>query len=375
MEKLRVGLLFGGRSVEHDVSIVSATSILAALDQSRYAVSLIGVDPGGRWHLAPASAAGGNLADVLAKAQVYLPAAPGETTLAPADGGNPLGELGRLDIIFPIIHGRGGEDGALQGLLELAEIPYVGSGVLSTALQMDKDFAKRVLANAGLPVTPWVTFSGAVLDRDGLRAAAEHAETEIGFPVFVKPANSGSSIGIARAENIPELIAAIADAQRYDRKVIVEASVDAREIEVAVLGNDTPEASVPGEIRSTGTFYDYDAKYRDAATELIIPAELEPEEAETIREMAIAAYQTLGAEGMARVDFLVEKGTSRLYINELNSLPGFTNVSMYPKLWEATGLPYSALLDRLIELALERHDRRSKLETHTPALAPAALPS
>lgn len=375
MEKLRVGLLFGGRSVEHDVSIVSATSILAALDQSRYEVSLIGVDPGGRWHLAPAHENSGLLAEVLQEAQVFLPAVPGETSLAPAVGGNALGELGRLDVVFPIIHGRGGEDGSLQGLLELAEIPYVGSGVLSTALQMDKDFAKRILADAGLPVTPWVTFSGAVLDRDGLRAAAEHAETEIGFPVFVKPANSGSSIGIARAENIPELIAAIADAQRYDRKVIVEASIDAREIEVAVLGNDTPEASIPGEIRSMGTFYDYDAKYRDAATELIIPAELESEETETIREMAIAAYQALDAEGMARVDFLLDKGTSRIFINELNSLPGFTSGSMYPKLWEATGLPYPALLDRLIELALDRHDRRSKLETHPPAVAPTELPS
>lgn len=381
MEKLRIGLLFGGRSVEHDVSIVSATSILAALDQSRYEVSLIGVDAGGRWHLAAAhsgTAPGDQqkrLADVLEEAQVYLPAAPGETTLSPISGGDPLGELGRLDVLFPIIHGRGGEDGALQGLLELADLPYVGSGVLSSALQMDKDFAKRILADAGLPVTPWVTFTGATLDRDGLPAAAEHAETEIGFPLFVKPANSGSSVGIARAENIPELIAAIADAQRYDRKIVVEASVDAREIEVAVLGNDTPEASIPGEIRSAGDFYDYDAKYRDNSTELIVPAELETEQTEMIREMAIAAYQALDAEGMARVDFLVERGTSRVYINELNSLPGFTNVSMYPKLWEATGLPYPALLDRLIELALDRHDRRSKLETHTPALAPSALPS
>jgi D-alanine-D-alanine ligase len=375
MEKLRVGLLFGGRSVEHDVSIVSATSILAALDQSRYEVSLIGVDAAGRWHLAPAGQSVPTLAAVLDEDQVFLPAAPGETTLAPAESAEPLGELGRLDVIFPIIHGRGGEDGALQGLLELADIPYVGSGVLSSSLQMDKDFAKRILADAGLPVTPWVTFSGAALARDGLRAAAEHAETEIGFPLFVKPANSGSSVGIARAETVPELIAAIADAQRYDRKVIVEAAVDAREIEVAVLGNDTPEASIPGEIRSAGTFYDYDAKYRDAATELIIPADLEPEQAETIREMAIAAYQTLDAEGMARVDFLLERSTSQLYINELNSLPGFTSVSMYPKLWEATGLAYPALLDRLIELALERHDLRSKLETHTPALAPSALES
>ncbi|MFK7896966.1 MAG: D-alanine--D-alanine ligase family protein [Myxococcota bacterium] len=375
MEKLRVGLLFGGRSVEHDVSIVSATSILGALDQSRYDVALIGVDAGGRWHLAPAHGGISKLAAVLGEDQVFLPAAPGETALAPAESGASLGELGRLDVIFPIIHGRGGEDGALQGLLELAEIPYVGSGVLSSALQMDKDFAKRILADAGLPVTPWVTFSGGTLARDGLRAAAEHAETEIGFPLFVKPANSGSSVGIARAETLPELISAIADAQRYDRKVIVEAAVDAREVEVAVLGNDSPEASIPGEIRSAGTFYDYDAKYRDDATELIIPAELDADQTEIVREMAIAAYQALDAEGMARVDFLVERSTSRLYINELNSLPGFTSVSMYPKLWEATGLPYPELLDRLIELALERHDRRSKLETLAPDLAPSALDS
>jgi len=368
MEKLRIGLLFGGRSVERDVSIVSARSILAALDQSRYEISLLAVDPQGRWHLAEAHTA---LSAALEEGCVFLAAEPGSTTLVRAEHGatpapEPLGGATQLDVIFPIIHGRGGEDGALQGLLELAEVAYVGSGVLSSAVQMDKDIAKRLLSAAGLPVTPWISFRAFELDQIGLPAAAERAEAEIGFPVFVKPANSGSSIGIARAESIPELVAALADARRYDRKVIVEASVDAREIEVAVLGNDEPEASIPGEIRAAQSFYDYEAKYLDEATELIIPAELEDGQAEAIRSTAIRAYRTLEAEGMARVDFLLDRESDQFYVNELNSLPGFTAGSMYPKLWEASGVPYSTLLDRLIELALERHAHRAKLETLPP---------
>lgn len=374
MEKLRVGLLFGGRSVEHDVSIVSATSILAALDQERYEVSLIAVDLEGQWHLASAQTA---LPAVANEVSVFLPATPGGSVLVPAtgptaDSTKPQGDATRLDVIIPIIHGRGGEDGALQGLFELAEVAYVGSGVLSSALQMDKDVAKRLLAGAGLPVTPWVCFSDFELERGGLPAAAHQAESEIGLPVYVKPANSGSSIGISRAESIPEMIEALDLARRYDRKVLVEMAVDAREIEVAVLGNDAPEASVPGEIRAARAFYDYDAKYRDEATELIIPADLEASQIESIRSIAIHAYKTLQAEGMARVDFLVERGTNQIYVNELNSLPGFTNVSMYPKLWEASGLAYPRLLDRLIELALERHDRRGKLETRPPAATSVA---
>lgn len=381
MGKLRVGLLFGGRSVEHDVSIVSATSILNALDRSRYDVSLIGVDPGGRWHLAERSAkTAQELATVLQETGVFLPAVPGETRLRPSgdDSGaagaavaarSALGAIARLDVVFPIIHGRGGEDGALQGLLELAEVPYVGSGVLSSALQMDKDFAKRLLAAAGLPVTPWVGFDAGTLARLGPRGAAERAEAELGLPAFAKPANSGSSVGISKAGTVGELAAAIALAQRYDRKVLVETAVDAREIEVAVLGNDEPEASICGEIRSHRDFYDYEAKYHDDSTELIIPADIEPAESEQLRAMAIAAFRALGGEGMARVDFLFDRGTRRAYVNELNSLPGFTSVSMYPKLWEASGLPYPRLLDRLIELALERHDLRSKLETHAPGHA------
>ncbi len=365
MTKLRVGLLFGGRSVEHEVSIESARCILAALDRSRYEVSLLAIDAEGRWHLANADTA---LSAVQGEASVFLPADPRSTTLV-AMGDTPnsaLGDADRLDVIFPIVHGRGGEDGALQGLLELADIPYVGSGVLSSAVQMDKDIAKRLLSAAGLSVTPWITFGGFELDERGLPAAAERAEADLGFPVFVKPANSGSSIGIARAESIPELIAALADARRYDHKVLVETAIDAREVEVAVLGNDSPEASVPGEIRAAKAFYDYDAKYRDETTELIIPAQLDASQTEAVRATAIRAYQALEAEGMARVDFLIDRETGQIYLNELNSLPGFTDVSMYPKLWEATGLPYPALLDRLIELALERHDRRAKLETHPP---------
>jgi D-alanine-D-alanine ligase len=366
MEKLRVGLLFGGRSVEHDVSILSAGSILSALDRSRYEVSLLGVDPEGGWHLAGANTP---LPEVLDAPRVVLPATPGPTRLQlENDRGEaaPLGELARIDVIFPIIHGRGGEDGTLQGLLELADVPYVGSGVLGSALQMDKDFAKRLLSAAGLPVTPWVSFSSAELRRGGLQSAAERAEAEIGLPVFVKPANSGSSVGISRADSLSELVAALAEALRFDRKVLVETAVDAREIEVAVLGNAEPEASIPGEIRAAQAFYDYDSKYRDDSTELIIPAELDTEKAEALRTTAIAAFRALEGEGMARVDFLVEHATGDFMINELNSLPGFTEVSMYPKLWAATGLPYPRLLDRLIELALERHSECSKLETHTP---------
>jgi D-alanine-D-alanine ligase len=298
MEKLRVGLLFGGRSVEHDVSIVSARSILAALDQSRYEVSLLAIDPDGQWHVANPDTA---LVAVEEAKGVFLPPAPGQTTLVAATGksefaASALGKAARLDVIFPIVHGRGGEDGALQGLLELAEVSYVGSGVLSSAVQMDKDVAKRLLLAAGLPVTPWITFSGFELEHNGLPAAAERVESEIGFPVYVKPANSGSSIGISRADSIPELVAGLADARRYDRKVIVEAAIEAREIEVAVLGNDEPEASIPGEIRAAQSFYDYSAKYLDEATELIIPAKLDAHLVEAIRSTAIRAYRTLEAE-------------------------------------------------------------------------------
>jgi D-alanine-D-alanine ligase len=362
MPKLRVGLLFGGRSVEHEVSIASATSILQALDPERYDVSLIAIDADGRWHLG----SGATLlpAGTIEGSEVLLPAVPGGGALLPrsSDEGGPA-EAPVLDVIFPIVHGRGGEDGALQGLLELADVPYVGSNVLSSAVQMDKDVAKRLLAAAGLPVVPWVTLRASAIETDGGRRAAGRIASELGLPVFVKPANSGSSVGITKARDEDELAASLREAARYDDKIIAERALDAREIEVAVLGNETPEASVPGEIVPHHEFYDYEAKYHDETTELVIPAPLSEEAAARLRTLAIEAYRALDAEGMARVDFLVERSDGTAWINELNSLPGFTDGSMYPRLWEASGLPYSALLDRLIELALERHRRRSRLET------------
>lgn len=360
MAKLRVGLLFGGRSVEHEVSVASATSVLQALDPSRYDVTLIGVDHEGRWHLG----SGGQLLSEVAEApdEVLLPARPGASTLVPAEA-TPAVSARALDVVLPLIHGRGGEDGSLQGLLELADVPYVGSGVLSSAVQMDKDVAKRLLRDAGLPVAAWLTRRAHELSGKGLEATLAEAEQSLGWPVFVKPANSGSSVGIAPATNAQELARAIEDALRYDRKILIEQGLDAREIEVAVLGNDHPEASVPGEIRIGSAFYDYESKYHDDDTELVIPADLDEATTARIREMAVRAYQALEAEGMARVDFIIDRGTHEIYVNELNSLPGFTDGSMYPKMWEATGLPYPMLLDRLIELAMERHHDRSRLET------------
>lgn len=360
MAKLRVGLLFGGRSVEHEVSVASATSVLQALDPSRYDVTLIGVDHEGRWHLGT----GGQLLSEVADAseEVLLPARPGGSTLVPSDE-TPAASARALDVILPLIHGRGGEDGSLQGLLELAGVPYVGSGVLSSAVQMDKDVAKRLLRDAGLPVAPWITRRAHELTGDGLAATVAEVERLLGWPVFVKPANSGSSVGISPAKNPKDLVRAIGDALRYDRKILIEKGLDAREVEVAVLGNEHPEASVPGEIRISGEFYDYESKYHDDDTELVIPAELDEETATRLRELAVRAYRALDAEGMARVDFIIDRPTGEIYLNELNSLPGFTDGSMYPKMWEATGLSYPMLLDRLIELAMERHHARARLET------------
>jgi len=356
--KRRVGLLYGGRSVEHEVSVASAASILEALDADRYDISVIEVDPSGHWHL--------HEVDDFERLQpgkgreVALTPIPDTPTLSPSsEAGAPAIAL---DVIFPIIHGRSGEDGALQGLLELKEIAFVGSGVLGSAIQMDKDVTKKLLAQAGLPVVPWVCFRHHELAADGLDEARQQIEEKLGYPVFIKPANSGSSVGISKAMDAAELASGLREATRHDDKVLVEAGLDARELEVAVLGNDAPEASVAGEIIPSHDFYDYEAKYLDEATDLVIPAALSEQESQALREMAVAAFQVVEASGFARVDFLMDRHTGRTYINELNSLPGFTNGSMYPRLWEASGLPYPELLDRLIDLALERSQRRSQLE-------------
>jgi len=358
MSKLRVGLLFGGRSVEHEVSLASASSIHRALDPTRYEVSLIAIDREGRWHLGRPELPPEVTVD---GAVVNLPAAPGSHTLVSSEGGA-LGPAGQVDVIFPIVHGRGGEDGALQGLLELAGVPYVGSGVLGSALQMDKETAKRLFRDAGLPVLPWVLVQQRELARDA-EAAAQRALREIGLPLFVKPANQGSSVGIHKVETRGQLVPALRDAARYDTKILCERAADAREIEVALLGIDPIEASVPGEIRTRRAFYDYEAKYVDEETQLLVPAPLDPEQTERVRGLAIEAMRVVEGEGLGRADFLLERATGEFFLNEVNSLPGFTDVSMFPRLWEASGLPYPALLDRLIELALERHRARSALET------------
>jgi D-alanine-D-alanine ligase len=363
MAKLRIGLLFGGRSTEHEVSVASATFILAALDPARYDVKLIAVDSDGHWHLG--SGALPPEASVRGE-EVQLPAVRGVGGLIPVEGpGSEKGGLAaQLDVVLPIIHGRGGEDGAIQGLLELADLPFVGSGILGSAVQMDKDVAKRLLQAAGLPVVPWRTLRGRDLHEPQRSVAGARAAEELGLPVFVKPANSGSSVGTSKANTLGEVTAAVADAARYDTKVLIERAVDAREIEVAVLGNENPEASVPGEIAMTHAFYDYEAKYADdEGTDLRIPADLSEDDTERLRAMAIEAFRVLDGEGMARVDFLLDRHSGELFINELNSLPGFTEGSMYPRLWEASGLPFPALIDRLVELALARHAERSRLET------------
>jgi len=348
MAVLRVGLLFGGRSVEHEVSIASATSIQGALDPSRYEVVPICVGHDGRWRIG----------------------APGMPPEAVARGGSPLGpavpaprgvEAG-LDVVLPIVHGTGGEDGTLQGFLETAGVPYVGAGVLASAVGMDKEVSKRLLTHAGLPVVSWVTvLAGELADPEAVEARV-FAEREL--PVFVKPASLGSSVGTAKVSERGALLPALRDAARYDRKLLVERAVDGREIEVAVLGPaEAPEASLPGEIRPTHEFYDYESKYVDEGTELLVPAPLDEGQTAEVRRLALETFGVLEGWGMARVDFLLDRGDERFYVNELNTLPGFTDASMYPKLWEATGLPYPALVDRLIDLALERHRRAAALET------------
>jgi D-alanine-D-alanine ligase len=295
---------------------------------------------------------------------VTLPAIPGGHSLV-SFSGDPR-DASRaprpLDVIFPIVHGQGGEDGTLQGLLELAGVPYVGAGVLGSALQMDKEASKRLLAAAGLPVVPWVSVRREEL-RSAAEAAAARAIAALGLPVFVKPANLGSSVGITKVKQRAELVPALREAARYDLKLLVERAIDAREIEVALLGNDPIEASVAGEIRTQREWYDYEAKYVDEDTQLLIPAPISEAQSLEVRRLAVEAVRILEGAGLARVDFLMDRRSGELFINEVNSLPGFTEGSMYPRLWEASGLPYAALLDRLIELALERHREKAQLET------------
>ncbi len=352
MSKTRVGLLYGGKSGEHEVSQRSAASVLARLDPARYEVVLIGIDLDGVWHLQEETSLRSlpGQGDCLEVSRTEPPVAvlPG---LGLWRGGGPI----PLDIVFPVLHGSFGEDGTVQGLLELAGLPYVGAGVLGSALAMDKEKAKQVWRQAGLPVVDFLTL------RDRSPASLRTAAQAFGFPLFVKPAAAGSSVGIHRVERPEELDGALADAFRYSTKVLVEPAVDAREIECAVLGNGEPTAFAPGEvIPRNHAFYDYEAKYLDPdGAALVIPARLDPPAREEVRRLAVEACRAVEVCGMARVDFFLEKRTGRLFLNEINTLPGFTSISMYPKMCEAAGIPYPRLLDRLIELGMESHETRN----------------
>lgn len=369
--RLRVGLLFGGRSSEHEVSLMSARSVLEALDPDRYEVVQIGITKEGRWLVAGdavtrlverASADGALEGEVAGTAPVALLGDPSRGgRLLPVAGppGAPL--LDRpLDVVFPLVHGRTGEDGALQGLFELAGVPYVGAGILGSALGMDKVVAKRLWEAAGLPVGEHLVTTAGRWRGDPTAVQGEVAG-RIGFPCFVKPANSGSSIGVHKVHGLEELAPALDDAARYDVKLLVESAIEGRELECGVLGNDEPEASVVGEVVPGHEFYDYEDKYFDDKVRLVIPADLLPATAEEVRMTAVRAFRAIEAAGMARVDFFLERSSGKVVLNEINTIPGFTRMSMYPRLWEATGVPFPRLCDRLIELALERVRERGTL--------------
>ena len=356
-KRLRVGVLFGGRSGEHEVSLASAASVMRALDPEKYEAVPIGISKEGRWLVG--RSAQQLLADVLKSGdRVVLPSDPTAAALVPL-----VPVAGRpsimVDVIFPVLHGTFGEDGTVQGLMELAGLPYVGAGVLASAVGMDKDVQKRLFEQAGLPIVPFMTVRRSEWEHK--RAALLKAiKKKFRFPFFVKPATLGSSVGMTRVKTTAELSGAMDLAAEFALKIVVERGIAGREIEVAVLGNDELRASIPGEIVPHREYYDYTAKYLEGGTDLLIPAPLTKKQARTFQEYAIRAFQAIDGCGMARCDFFLERRSGKIFVNELNTIPGFTSISMYPKMWEASGLPYVKLIDRLIELAIEMHREKSR---------------
>jgi D-alanine-D-alanine ligase len=394
MKKLRVGILFGGRSGEHEVSLLSAASVFNAIDKEKYEVVPIGITKEGHWvtaadaerllkgefshheerHLRAGDPEVTPGAAVLARGEaVVVPPEPqqhgGALAAFQTDASShalvrrAADRAINVDVIFPVLHGTFGEDGTIQGLLELADLPYVGAGVLGSAAGMDKDIMKSLFRAAGLPIVKHVTFLRNDWESNS-KKIQKLVESKLKYPVFVKPANLGSSVGISKAHDRKELGPAIEEAARFDRKIVIEQGVGgkqkAREIECAVLGNDRPEASVPGEIVPSKEFYDYDAKYLDEGSQLIIPAKLSKAETKEVQQLAIGAFKAVDCSGLARVDFLMEPKSRKIYLNEINTMPGFTSISMYPKLWEATGISYSDLIGRLIQLGVERYEEKKK---------------
>ena len=367
--KIRVGILFGGQSGEHEISLLSAQSVMRAINKDRYDIVPIGITTEGRWLSDgdPLKALTGGQVSLSELVQAPMPRRSAKVSRALIPGAAQSG-IPPVDVIFPVLHGPMGEDGTVQGLFELADLPYVGAGVMASAVGMDKVAMKDVFRAHGLPIVPYLVFLRGEWERNATEVMAQ-IETRLGFPCFIKPANLGSSVGIAKAHDHVELDAALADAASYDRKLLAEMAVPhVREIECSVLGNDHPMASLPGEVKPGREFYDYVAKYFDENTQLIAPAPLSDELTARVRDLAIRAFQAIDCAGMARVDFLLNDETSELFLSEINTIPGFTSVSMYPKLWQATGLSYKELIDRLIELALERHaDKKRNRATQTAA--------
>ena len=369
--KRRVVILFGGRSAEHEISCISARSVLQALDRERYEPIPVGIDKDGAWHLLPGGPAlpagpGGVLPAVSGSggSDVALDREPGARSLVRRGGGRE-----EIDVVFPVLHGPYGEDGSMQGMLEIAGVPYVGAGVLASALGMDKAAQKVLFAAAGLPVVRHDVVREAEWEEDPDGVAARAAQ--LGYPLFAKPATLGSSVGVSKVHEPAELRRALEDALRYARKAVLERSVEgAREIECAVLGNDDPVASVAGEVVPSGEFYDYRSKYLEEGSKLLIPAQLGPGVLEEVQRMAVRAFRAIDCAGMARVDFFL-RAPDELLVNEINTIPGFTQISMYPKLWEASGVSYPELIDRLLELAVERHERERKRGTAAAELSSA----
>lgn len=367
MNKLKVGIIFGGKSGEHEVSIVSATSIYKALDKNKYDVCLIGIDKDGRWLLPGDSHLLANTTD---PRMIQLNKEKASVAVTPYEHSAPLTKLSdtgtglSIDVFFPVLHGTNGEDGTVQGLLELTQIPYVGSGVIGSSVGMDKDIARRLLREAGIPVVDTISLRRSDYEKD----PAGHIQKivkKLGLPFFVKPANAGSSVGVHKVKTKEDASFKIADAFTFDTKILAEQAVNARELECAVLGNDDPKASIIGEIVPKHEFYTYEAKYIDEnGADLLIPAkDITAKMTKQLQEISIAAFKCLELKGMARVDFLVDKETNEIYLNEVNTIPGFTKISMYPKLWEASGLPYNELLDQLIALAIELKTVKKALRT------------
>lgn len=367
-EKVRVGLVYGGRSGEHEVSLQTALAVMKAFNYDKYVIKPFYISKEGQWRsgetlLSPPTGieqlrlAGDDAQSGLDALKPLLNGLSG----AAADGGGQSNDRKPLDVVFPLLHGTFGEDGTIQGMLEMANIPYVGAGVLASAVGMDKVMMKKVFAQEGLPQCVFRHFNRTQWEKDPAFFIME-IEVSLGYPCFIKPANLGSSVGISKARNREELIDAVGYALRFDRKVIVEEFVDAREIEVSVLGNDEPRASVCGEIATSSEFYDYKAKYMDGKSMMHIPAGIADEIAESIREMALRAYLAIDGSGLSRVDFFMRKSDSRLFINEVNTMPGFTPYSMYPLMWKESGVSYSELLDTLIELAVTRHAEKQRID-------------